>query len=114
MRYRGLCPRKPPPAEPARGRGVFHNIVVGVVFFWLFNGFFLFPSTWWGFRRPSRGCSAFFGWSSFAAALAFSLIPPSEGRLDRRLAVFIAFLFVDKICPNVDFICIFADIFVTL
>ena len=32
----------------------------------------------------------------------------------RRLAVFIAFLFVDKICLNVDFICIFEDKFVTL
>ena len=74
----------------------------------------MFPSSWFGFRRHFRGCLAFFGFRSFAAASAFSLLPPSEGRLDRRLAVFIAFPFVDKICLYVDFICIYADIFVTL
>ena len=59
MHCRGLCPRKPLPAEPGRGRGVFHRIFVG---------------------------GASFG----------------------------AFPFVDKICMNVDFICIYADKFVTL
>lgn len=72
------------------------------------------PSSFLGFHRPFRGCWAFFGWCSFAAALAFSLLPPSGGGLDHRLAVIIAFPFVDKICLNVDFICIFVDIFVTL
>ena len=82
--------------------------------FLLFKVYFFFTSSWFGFRRPFRGCSAFFGWSSFAAALVVSLLPPAEGRLDRRLGVVIAFSFVDKICLFVDFICIYADIFVTL
>lgn len=71
-----------------------------------------------GFHRPFWGCSAFFGWWSFAAALAFSLLPPSEGRCYHRLGVIIALFlgspFVDKICLNVDFICKYVDIFVTL
>lgn len=67
-----------------------------------------------GFHRPFRGCLAFFGCWSFAAALAISLLPPSEGRLYHRPGAVIASPFVDKICLNVDFICIFADIFVTL
>lgn len=79
---------------------------------------FLFPSSLLGYRRPFRGRSAFFGWLSFAAASAFPLFPPAEGRLHHRLAAFIALFmaiqFVDKIRLNVDFICIFADIFVTL
>jgi hypothetical protein len=94
------------------------EILVGTLIWWpfflLFMVFFFLPSSFLGFHRPFRGCLAFFGWSSFAAAPAVSLFPLSEGRFYHRLAVVIAFSFVDKICLNVDFICIFADIFVTL
>lgn len=61
------------------------------VFFLLFSVFFFLPSSFLGFHRPFRGCWAFFGLLSFAAALAFSLFPPAGGRLYHRLAVFIAF-----------------------
>lgn len=67
-----------------------------------------------GFRRPFRGVWAFFGLWSLAAASAISLLPPSEGRPDYRLAVIIVFPNVDKICQFVDFICIYVDFFVTL
>lgn len=61
--------------------------------FLLFSVCLFLPLSFSGFHRPSRGCSAFFGWWSFAAALAFSLLPPSEGGLYHRLAVFIALFF---------------------
>lgn len=82
--------------------------------FLLFMVFFFLPSSFLGFHRPFLGFLAFFGCPSFAAAMAFSLLPPAGGRLYHRLGVIIAFPFVDKICLYVDFICIFADIFVTL
>lgn len=58
--------------------------------FLLFSVVFFLPSSFSGFRRPFRGCSAFFGCRAFAAARAFSLFPPSGGGLDRRLGVIIA------------------------
>ena len=58
--------------------------------FLLFSVVFFLPSSFLGFLRTFRGCSAFFGCRAFAAARAFSLFPPSGGRLDRRLTVFIA------------------------
>ena len=62
-----------------------------VAVFLLFRFLFFLPSSFLGFLRPFQGCWAFFGWWSFAAALAFSLLPPAGGGLARRLAVFIAF-----------------------
>lgn len=80
--------------------------------------FLFLPTSFSGFRRPFRGYSAFFGWLSFAAASAFSLLPPAEGRCHHRPAViivhFVAIPNVDKIAPIVDFCCKFADFFVTL
>lgn len=64
--------------------------------FWLFSVGLFLPMAFSGFHRPSRGCSAFFGCWSFAAALVFSLFPPAEGRLAHRLGVVIAFLW----CPS--------------
>ena len=58
--------------------------------FLLFKVFLFLPASFSGYRRPFRGCSAFFGWLSFAAARVFSLLPPLEGRLHHRLGVFIA------------------------
>lgn len=114
----GAAPVNPCPRN-ARGGAVFFMVLLACawclrVFFLLFIVFFFLPASWSGFLRPFRGCWAFFGCPSFAAALAVSLLPPAGGGLYHRLAVIIAFPFVDKICLNVDFICIFADIFVTL
>lgn len=63
-----------------------------VAAFLLFKVFLFLPASFSGYRRPFRGCSAFFGWLSFAAASAFPLFPPAEGRCYHRLGVFIAFL----------------------
>ncbi|MBQ5923695.1 MAG: hypothetical protein IIW91_10235, partial [Alistipes sp.] len=114
----GAAPVNPCPRS-ARGGAVFFMVLLACawclrVFFLLFMVFFFLPSSFSGFHRHFRGCWAFFGSRSFAAASAISLLPPAGGRLDPRLGVIIAFPFVDKICLNVDFICIFADIFVTL
>lgn len=57
----------------------------------LFMVVFFFPSSWCGGLRSFRGFWAFSWWSSLAAAPAVSLLPPSGGRLVRRLAVFVAF-----------------------
>ena len=114
----GAAPVNPCSRNPREG-GVFFMVLLACawclrVFFLLFIVFSFLPSSWSGCLRPFRGCLAFFGCPSFAAALAFSLLPPAGGGLVHRLAVIIAFPFVDKICLYVDFICIFADIFVTL
>ena len=55
----------------------------------MFSVVFFFPSSFLGVRRPFRGCSAFFGWWSLAAASVISLLPLSEGRFHHRLAVVI-------------------------
>lgn len=63
------------------------------LFFFVVYDCFLFPFIVVWCSSPVSGILLFSWWSSFAAALAFSLLPPSEGRLDRRLAVFIALFF---------------------
>lgn len=91
----GAAPVNPRSRSPREG-GVFFMVLLACawclrVFFLLFIVFSFLPSSFLGFHRPFRGCWAFFGWLSFAAALVFSLLPPAGGGLAHRFAVVIAF-----------------------
>ena len=56
----------------------------------------MFPLSWSGVLRPSKGCWSPVWWSSPAAALVFSLLPPSGGRFHHRPAVVIALFFLRR------------------